>query len=376
MSKYEKYDKNIMRILKREKQLSKTSAGYGSISFTEKKFGYTPYDEESDWYGNTSFGPSQKKDIILDKKIKRIANSLIDKFEIPEKYKVEVKDIILSRIWGYHKKGKKREDWDDENKRKKRLSYSKPTLMGVGLKTNILAVIFDILTNRRIALYNDLLQRLDKNLILQADYSRIKKLIRQISKALNLIEKEPEFPEARRRFKKLCQEVYKAGYYDIQKIDKIFNKYKEEGFSSLFKLHPKKELGTGLASIVREALIESHKLAEFKKKKMEEERKKNEEALEWYYMQVGVKGQRLAIRLIQNSELKEKNKARKGLAIACSYLIAKLNYIDGYWIAPKKSISAWAKFCGMDRKVFRERTNDIKKSKGYIDYIKFRINFL
>ena len=362
---------------------------YGTYQTIEKKQGYILYNDDTEWdltqtkYWGTirkrNYSSDKRLEDLFEEKLNSTLDELLNKIFKNAKdfddYKKKIRKFIFQEVyWGFHKRGKKKpREWDDRKKEysRRRKAYGKLTLIGEKLKVNIMAIIYDIITSIIIVNYNILLYNIYN--ISNGEYSLIKKTIKNFSHALRILEKDSDFQKCKKRLEKIYQQKYPKEYFNLNKVDVLLNKYKEEGFYKLFKADIKRlpigmrKPAFGLGSMLKQILLKSHVLQKVKAEEKKKLKEQQQEAIKEYSKNVGVEGFNLTIRIIDS--LERRNKVRRGLGGACTYLLSKVNYVEGFWVFPVDSHSAWARLYEMDKEKFRDRVNEVKSSNGWKEYI-------
>ncbi|VVB83625.1 Uncharacterised protein [uncultured archaeon] len=308
-----------------------------TYQFLEKKYGYTPFDYDTDWHGKTANGWVQRKEKSLDKEIKNITNEILDKIfnniKLLEPEKDKIRAYVLNSAWNFHLSGKKRIN--------EKVSYGNPNLIGEQKRVTILAVIYNLLTNWEKQFYDILKKSSGEDFILLEDG------LKEVKSMLKILEEDSALPKAKRKIERILLTKIPNDFFIPKKVDTLFIKSNEVGFDNLFKSDKEKiKKNTILKNQTYDDIIKDIKV---------------------YSEIIRTRGKVLSLSIM--NELSKKNKSRRGIAGACSYLVATLNYVDGFWIFPIKSISAWAKFYGIDRSVFKQRIEEVKRSKVWVDYV-------
>lgn len=370
-------DKEKKYSLRLKKLLRNPSRDCG---FVEDKYGHTHVDSNTGWEAEFgSKGWDKKGDKRLDKEIEKEINLLLDRLLKHVKFMQMERDTIRvfvqQHIWNLHQMGKKINEWNEETKTNKKLSYGSDNLIGEKLRVQILSVFYELLTSWRFSLYQELLD-LDLDQIPRSEYSFRKKIIRELSKMIYFLRKDNDFNKAKRKLERVYGKKYVEEYFNINKIDKISNGFKKEGFENLFEVDSskiKEPKGYGIVTLVKDQLKKEGKWKDFKAKLKEEKQTQEKELFKQCAKQMGEEGKRLMIFVVKNFE--DKNKTRKGLCAACTYLLASFKYeVENYWIYPKKNYSAWATFYKIDRTNFKKRIKEVKENKGWFEYVLNRLN--
>jgi len=197
----------------------------------------------------------------------------------------------------------------------KRNAKPKPSLRGTPTETTIKAELLNALLGQYLGQPNDKIMTLIKKFESLPDYKEIKEKAEFLTKCVD--------PEQ---------------YYDISIIDKASNNLKDKSFSSLFKS------GNNWPYLV--------------------------DGLKIYSTMFGHKGWITAVKMIRRLNGKNRSKIRKGLCGACAYVLAieyRLKWQKKF--RPNSSLSAWAEVFDLDREVFKERVDFVRKNILPEDYV-------
>jgi len=317
-----------------KKLLEEHSECYQSL---EKKHGYAPFSHETEWVGTELKGQKHKRDESSDREFKEIINKIYGEVTKESKYfrkDEKIKNYLLQRVWKYYQLGKKAEKWDEKQKSKYMKSHGGPNLIGEKKKITILAILYDYFLAQIIYLQEVMAKH--SYFYKSKEFKELNEVINELNLILKGMEELPDFQKAKKKFDIISQKELQENYYNILKIDKVYSRGNKKGFSKLFTSDISK-LPKHMQNVSKEEINKS---------------------LDYHSWKVAIYAKHMAFKIID--AFKEKNKTRRGLCGACAYLIAKeINPQHNFWITPKKSISVWAKFYGIDRTVFQKRINEI-----------------
>ncbi len=327
----ESYTQRINRILK------ENSGTYQSL---ERKEGRNPYDLNTEWVGCRIKGSKERRDEERDKKFKEIIERFYEKFTLNDGFfgrdKKNIQNYLLTCVWGYYQQGKKLENWDDKKKKSFKKSQRTPNLIGENIDITILAIIYSYFCEMLFYCQDSVIKLIHS--ISGENYNRLENVIGEISLILNKIENDVRFPKANKRMHFYYQKEFSKKYYNLQKVDCLFMKSDYEGFEKLFIYNKKQMKQNKILKNMSQEMINKCVLEYSKDRSLDSKK---------------------VVMLILN-ELDKKDKPRKCLTGACCYVLSHYySKLHTFYIYPKKSISAWARFYGVDRTKFKQRVEEV-----------------
>lgn len=291
-----------------------------------------------DWGAGTYLENSQRqrkaklkvRDKIIEERVNAIVTNFISDSGLSHKNIENVKRYVRNEVFKY-------------STNLRRNSKPKPTLRGSPLDLTINATLYN-------AILGSLLTA--RQYLPESYFFVLAEIFKkfQTLKDFKKIEEKAEF---------LTECQMPDEYYDIGKVDKFAQRYKEKEFVKLFSLD-------------RRMFLEKFKPAPGNNDIFFEHEDNDIRVFADY---VGDYGYFKAIQILLRIP-KDKNKVRIGLCGACSYVLAEEYYLNGSWMKPEKSMSEWANFYGIDREVFAERVQFVKDNLLKGEYLPFDFLFI
>jgi hypothetical protein len=300
-----------------------SSLGLGPIPYLEKKYGYAPYKEESDWKGKFSKGwegyNEKRKDKDIKEKIEKTIQNL--KFQCEEcrikncNIKQKLNENLYQRLWLLYKSSK-------QNKKKL------ITLIGSSLETTTKGMTLFFLER----IYTSTILLIKKYSLDNQYYEycmNLSNILNCITKKIEILKKDNEAQnKANYIYSRIIENVkgkqIKFARISLSRIDNKFDKVFSQDFSALFKV---RSSDVDFNKLKHEGLDLAHFLLE---------------KMPFYF------------------KIKVVKKPRDGFIGACCYFLAHNPLYPYHSFSPLKEKTKWSKFLGINRDTLTDRLKEIK----------------